>query len=175
MIIGIDPGASGAIAVIEPGGTFLFDMPVLTRKAGGMKADGAGLANIIRDSLIFPKKNTKSTDHWGDWGGTHFYQLATVYIEQVSAMPGQGVTSMFRFGEAFGIVVGVVAALGLPIHFVAPATWKKHHGLIGSDKDQARTRAIELYPHLASQMTRKKDIGRADALLIADWGLDNYG
>ena len=91
----------------------------------------------------------------------------TVVVEQVNAMPGQGVTSMFNFGQTFGAIKGICATLELPIFFVRPAKWKKHFELINSSKDASRTKAIEMYPHLAEKLSRKKDVNKSDAILIA--------
>jgi len=90
-----------------------------------------------------------------------------VVVEQVNAMPGQGVTSMFNFGQTFGAIKGISAALGLPIFFVRPAKWKKHFELINSSKDASRTKAIEMYPSLSGQLSKKKDVNKSDAILIA--------
>ena len=84
-------------------------------------------------------------------------------------MPGQGVSSMFNFGMGYGAIQGVLAGLCVPLHLVTPQKWKKHQGLIGKDKDCARTLAQQLYPE--ASLARKKDIGRADAILIGDYGL----
>ena len=90
-----------------------------------------------------------------------------VVVEQVSAMPGQGVTSMFNFGQTFGAIKGICAALELPIFFVRPSKWKKHFDLINSSKDSSRTKVIEMYPSLSSQLAKKKDVNKSDAILIA--------
>jgi len=90
-----------------------------------------------------------------------------IVIEQVSAMPGQGVTSMFNFGQTFGAIKGICAALGLPIFFVRPSKWKKHFELINSSKDSSRTKAIEMYPALSDHLAKKKDVNKSDAILIA--------
>ena len=79
-----------------------------------------------------------------------------VIIEHVSAMPGQGVTSMFNFGQSFGILKGICSAMQLPMYFVRPAKWKKYFNLINSEKDASRTRAIEIFPYFSSQLTKKK-------------------
>ena len=91
----------------------------------------------------------------------------SVVIEQVNAMPGQGVTSMFNFGQTFGAIKGICAALQLPIFFVRPSKWKKHFELINSSKDASRTKAIEMYPKLSSELAKKKDVNKSDAILIA--------
>ena len=88
-------------------------------------------------------------------------------VEQVNAMPGQGVTSMFNFGQTFGAIKGICAALGLPIFLVRPAKWKKHFELINSSKDASRTKAIEMYPSASEQLSKKKDVNKSDAILIA--------
>ena len=90
-----------------------------------------------------------------------------IVVEHVTAMPGQGVTSMFNFGQTFGAIKGICAALGLPIFFVRPSKWKKHFDLINSSKDASRTKAIEMYPALSDQLSRKKDVNKSDAILIA--------
>ena len=95
-----------------------------------------------------------------------------VIVEQVSAMPGQGVTSMFNFGQTFGSIKGICAALGLPIFYVRPAKWKKHFELINSSKDASRTKVIEMYPSISSRLTKKKDVNKADAILIARYFKD---
>ena len=95
-----------------------------------------------------------------------------VIVEQVSAMPGQGVTSMFNFGQTFGSIKGICAAWGLPIFYVRPAKWKKHFELINSSKDASRTKVIEMYPSISSRLTKKKDVNKADAILIARYFRD---
>ena len=92
-----------------------------------------------------------------------------VVIEQVSAMPGQGVTSMFNFGQSFGILKGICSAMQLSMFFVRPAKWKKHFNLINSEKDASRTRAIEIFPYFSSNLSKKKDSNKADAILIASF------
>ena len=97
-----------------------------------------------------------------------------VVIEQVSAMPGQGVTSMFNFGQSYGILKGICSAMRLPMYFVRPAKWKKYFNLINSEKDASRTRAIEIFPYFSSQLSRKKDSNKADAILIASFYYETY-
>ena len=130
-IIGIDPGLSGAIAVLEDNKVLgIYDMPVMAEgKKSKRQLNSAQLVSII-------KQNTYSND-----------EIAIV-VEQVNAMPGQGVTSMFNFGQTFGAIKGVCAALKLPIFFVRPSKWKKHFELINSSKDASRTKVIEMYPKL---------------------------
>ena len=97
-----------------------------------------------------------------------------VVIEQVSAMPGQGVTSMFNFGQSFGILKGICSAMQLPVYFVRPAKWKKYFNLINSEKDASRTRAIEIFPYFSSQLSKKKDSNKADAILISSFFFETF-
>jgi len=97
-----------------------------------------------------------------------------VVIEHVSAMPGQGVTSMFNFGQSFGILKGICTAMQLSMYFVRPAKWKKYFNLLNSEKDASRTRAIEIFPYFSSQLSRKKDSNKADAILIASFYHETY-
>jgi crossover junction endodeoxyribonuclease RuvC len=87
-------------------------------------------------------------------------------IERVGSMPGQGVSSTFKFGQAYGTLIGVVAALKIPVHFVTPGKWKRHFGL-SADKEESRARALQLWPARAELFARKRDHGRAEAALIA--------
>ena len=150
QIIGIDPGLSGGIAILEDSKVkMLFDMPVMSDgKKNKRQLNSALLAQLIRDNI----KNVEDT---------------AIVVEQVNAMPGQGVTSMFNFGQTFGAIKGVCAALGLPIFFVRPSKWKKHFELINSSKDSSRTKAIEMYPSLSNDLAKKKDVNKSDAILIA--------
>ena len=154
-ILGIDPGLSGAIAILEKKKVLnLFDMPVMAEgKKNKKQLNSAQLVNIIRENSI------------GD-------EEIAVVVEQVNAMPGQGVTSMFNFGQTFGAIKGVCAALNLPIFFVRPSKWKKYFELINSSKDSSRTKVIEMYPSLSSQLAKKKDVNKSDAVLIARYYYD---
>ena len=149
-IIGIDPGLSGGIAVLENNKVLdIFDMPVMAEgKKNKRQLNSAQLVKLIKDNI---SKNEE----------------VSVVVEQVNAMPGQGVTSMFNFGQTFGAIKGVCAALGLPIFFVRPAKWKKHFELINSSKDSSRTKVIEMYPSLSNDLAKKKDVNKSDAILIA--------
>ena len=149
-IIGIDPGLSGAIAILENKKVLkIFDIPVMSEgKKNKRQLNSAQLVNIVRENI----NNNE--------------EIAVV-VEQVNAMPGQGVTSMFNFGQTFGAIKGVCAALRLPIYFVRPSKWKKHFELINSSKDASRTKVIEMYPHLSDQLSKKKDVNKSDAILIA--------
>ena len=154
-IIGIDPGLSGGIAILDDSKIFdIFDMPIMSEgKKNKNQLNSAQLDNIIKRHIL-PNKET------------------FVIVEQVSAMPGQGVTSMFNFGQTFGSIKGICAALGLPIFYVRPAKWKKHFELINSSKDASRTKVIEMYPSISSRLTKKKDVNKADAILIARYFRD---
>ena len=154
-IIGIDPGLSGAIAILEDKKVFsVSDMPVMAEgKKNKRQLNSAQLVNIIREN-------------------TNLKEDIAVVVEQVNAMPGQGVTSMFNFGQTFGAIKGICAALGLPIFFVRPSKWKKHFNLINSSKDSSRTKVIEMYPSLSSQLAKKKDVNKSDAVLIARFYCD---
>ena len=153
-IIGIDPGLSGGIAVLDDLKIFdVFDMPIMSEgKKNKNQLNSAQLVNIIKKHIV---------------SGDTF-----VIVEQVGAMPGQGVTSMFNFGQTFGSIKGICAALNLPIFYVRPTKWKKHFELINSSKDASRTKAIEMYPHISERLSRKKDVNKADAILIARYFRD---
>ena len=152
LIIGIDPGISGSICFFEDGKIIdVVEMPSMTEgKKNKKQVNGSQIYNEILSRI---KKTEK--------------QNIRVVIEQVSAMPGQGVTSMFNFGQTFGAIKGICAALGLPIFFVRPSKWKKHFELINSSKDSSRTKAIEMYPALSDHLAKKKDVNKSDAILIA--------
>ena len=92
-----------------------------------------------------------------------------VVIEHVTAMPGQGVTSMFNFGQSFGVIKGICSAMQLPMYFVRPAKWKKYFNLIKTEKEASRTKAIEIFPQISSKLSKKKDNNKADAILIASF------
>ena len=89
-------------------------------------------------------------------------------------MPGQGVTSMFNFGQSFGILKGICSAMHLSTHFVRPAKWKKYFNLIKCEKDASRTKAIEIFPYFSTNLSKKKDANKADAILIASYFYETY-
>jgi crossover junction endodeoxyribonuclease RuvC len=154
LIIGIDPGISGSICFFKEGKIIdVIEMPSMTEgKKNKKQVNGAQTYNEISKRIVgIKKENIK------------------VVIEQVSAMPGQGVTSMFNFGQSFGILKGICAAMQLSMHFVRPVRWKKYFSLINSEKDASRTKAIEIFPYFSSQLSRKKDANKADAILIASF------
>jgi crossover junction endodeoxyribonuclease RuvC len=159
LVIGIDPGISGSICFFQDGKiNDVVEMPTMTEgKKNKKQVNGSQIYNEISDRIKeIDKKNIK------------------VVIEQVSAMPGQGVTSMFNFGQSFGILKGICAAMQLPMYFVRPAKWKKYFNLINSEKDASRTKAIEIFPYFSSQLSRKKDSNKADAILIASFYYETY-
>jgi len=149
-IAGIDPGLTGAVAIINGGNVIFHDTPTIKMK-NGKKTKTEFLPAEMADLFI-----RENVEH--------------VYIEQVSARPGQGVTSMFSFGKGYGIWIGILAALKIPYTFITPQAWKKHMMQGMKDKDAARIRAQQLYPSTTQELSREKDIGRADALLIAECG-----
>ena len=158
LIIGIDPGISGSICFFKDGKILeVIEMPVMTEgKKNKKQVNGAQIYNE------FLKRINRKDDE------------IRVVIEQVSAMPGQGVTSMFNFGQSFGILKGICSAMQLPMFFVRPAKWKKYFNLINSEKDASRTRAIEIFPYFSTQLSKKKDSNKADAILIASFYHETY-
>ena len=159
LIIGIDPGISGSICFFQDGKIVdVVEMPTMIEgKKNKKQVNGSQIFNEISEKIKKLDKNE-----------------IKVVIEQVSAMPGQGVTSMFNFGQSFGILKGICSAMQLPMYFVRPAKWKKYFNLINSEKDASRTRAIEIFPYFSSQLSRKKDSNKADAILIASFYYETY-
>jgi crossover junction endodeoxyribonuclease RuvC len=159
LIIGIDPGLSGSICFLEDGKILdVIEMPTMAEgKKNKRQVNGSQIYNEIFERIIEIKKHD-----------------LRVVIEQVSAMPGQGVTSMFNFGQSFGILKGICSGMQLPMYFVRPTKWKKYFGLINSEKDASRTKAIEMFPYFSSQLSRKKDSNKADAILIASFYHETY-
>ena len=159
LIIGIDPGISGSICFLENGKIIdVVEMPTMAEgKKNKRQVNGSQVCNeILKRINNVDKKDIR------------------VIIEQVSAMPGQGVTSMFNFGQSFGILKGICSAMLLPLYFVRPAKWKKYFGLINSEKDASRTKAIEMFPYYSSNLSKKKDSNKADAILIASFYYETY-
>lgn len=144
-VVGIDPGLSGAVAVLDAHLSVLVleDMPTMGKGKSGNQVNPAALAEILQP-----------------YAGAH------AALERVGAMPGQGVSSMFSLGDSYGTARAVLAVLGMPVEIVTPTVWKKHYHL-DSDKERSRTKAIELFP--GASLHRKKDHGRAEALLLARW------
>ena len=159
LIIGIDPGITGSICFFEDGKILdVVEMPTMTDgKKNKKQVNGSQIYNeILKRTKQIDKKDIK------------------VIIEQVSAMPGQGVTSMFNFGQSFGILKGICSAMQLPMYFVRPAKWKKYFSLINSEKDASRTKAIEIFPYFSSNLSKKKDANKADAILIANYYYETF-
>ena len=159
LIIAIDPGISGALCFFEEGK--IIDIVEMPNMAAGKKnkrqVNGAQIYNEISLRIKnFQKENIK------------------VVIEQVSAMPGQGVTSMFNFGQSFGVLKGICSAMQLPMYFVRPAKWKKYFNLINTKKDASSTKAIEIFPYFSAQLSKKKDSNKADAILLASFFFETY-
>ena len=159
LIIEIDPGITGSICFFKDGKIIdVVEMPNMAEgKKNKRQVNGAQIYNEITSRI----KNIEKKD-------------IKVVIEQVSAMPGQGVTSMFNFGQSFGVLKGMCSAMQLPMYFVRPAKWKKYFNLIKSEKDASRTKAIEVFPYISTQLSRKKDSNKADAILIASFFYETY-
>ena len=149
IVLGIDPGLTGAIACVRPHEVLIcHDMPIEVGTGKRRRVSAPALVHLMT-SLI------------------ERFQPHAVAIEQVSARPDQGVASMFAFGRSLGVLEGVVAALGLEVTYHSPAAWKRRYGLTGRPKDASRAKALELYPKAVPWLARKKDHGRADAILLA--------
>ena len=144
--IGIDPGLSGAIASISPAGITFIDCPII-KVSGKTKPNPTLMASEL-SQLVTPN--------------------SIIIIENVHAMPGQGVTSMFSFGMGYGCWLGIIAALNIPVEFVTPQCWKKYYNL-GPDKESSRVTALQLFPSQANELKLKKHHGRAEALLLAEF------
>jgi len=159
LIIGIDPGISGAICFLKDGKIIdVIEMPTMADgKKNKRQVNGSQIVNeILLRTKEFNKEDIK------------------IVIEQVSAMPGQGVTSMFNFGQSFGILKGICSAMHLSMYFVRPAKWKKYFNLIKTEKDASRTKAIEIFPYFSANLSKKKDANKADAILIASYFQETY-
>jgi crossover junction endodeoxyribonuclease RuvC len=142
IVLGVDPGLSGALALLDNRVLVaVCDMPVMDSRV-----DSVTLSDVIKS-----------------WNPDE------AVVEKVASMPGQGVASTFKFGMSYGAVLGVLGALQIPVRHIRPTQWKTA-AHIGSDKEKARALAIDIWPHMATEMARKKDHGRAEAALIALWG-----
>ena len=145
---------SGALAALADGVFDGFiDMPTLERKAGGNEIDVAGLSRSIRELRARHE-------------GAYFVAV----LEAVGPRPGKdGAMQAFRFGESFGVIKGVIGTLGIPVVMTHPQSWKRRLSMLGTEKDYSRTLAVQTFPAASEHLQRKKDVGRADALLIAHW------
>ena len=152
MILGVDPGLSGALALFDAkhGELIVIDMPVVTVTKGKKSKSEVSPAMVAACLRPYAGK------------------IERAFIERVGAMPGQGVTSMFSFGRSLGVVEGVISTLGVPIFYASPQQWQGFVRIKG--KEEARGRAAALFPRFADQFARVKDDGRADAALIAWYG-----
>lgn len=152
--IGIDPGLTGAIAIMYgPNDYEVADIPIMARGKGKSKVKNQVNAIALRD--ILSPFSTPET-------------YVCVYLERISAMPGQGVASMFSMGDTWGCIRGVLHTLEIPTEIITPQSWKRFYKL-GKDKEIVRAKAIELFP--AASLSRKSDHNRAEALLIANYGM----
>ena len=159
LIIGIDPGISGAICFFENGEVKeIIEMPTM---ADGKKNKRQVNGTQIYNEIVKRIENLSKKEIY-------------VVIEQVSAMPGQGVTSMFNFGQSFGVIKGICSAMQLSTYYIRPVKWKKYFGLIKSEKDASRTKVIEIFPYISSNLSKKKDANKADAILIASFFHNTY-
>lgn len=152
IVAGIDPGKSGALAIIYPGSIVFADVPRIKLKG-------------------------KDKPAWSEWHtewsmALEFACVDLVIIEDVAARPGQGVTSMFTFGRSLGFAHGIAAGVRPRprIEFVTPSVWKGKLGLLNSGKGASREKCRTLYPSTASHLLREKDDGRAEAALLAHYG-----
>lgn len=149
-VVGIDPGASGALA-------FLFAEHSNTVSAEDMPlADGKVCAATLAERLRIMKPDV-------------------AFLEYAASRPGQGAPATFNFGVSFGVAKAVVLALGIPLHIVTPKVWKGHFGLKGPDKEKSRALALQTWPSRAELFARKKDENRAEAALIALYGMHRLG
>jgi crossover junction endodeoxyribonuclease RuvC len=155
LYIGIDPGLHGAIAALKDHKCIgLWDTPTTIVKRG-KKNHTVYLPASMASILKYLRENYDPV----------------VGLEEVHAMPGQGVTSMFSMGKGSGLWEGIITALGMPLIRIPPQRWKKEMLADGRGKDKQASivRALELFPEAAPQLARKKDEGRAEAILIAEY------
>jgi crossover junction endodeoxyribonuclease RuvC len=152
MIVGIDPGLSGALFFLDPDHPSTgeaVDLPVHVLTRGGKKKRELDIAGLI--GILAARR------------------LTHAFIEQVSSMPGQGVSGVFAFGKCYGVILGVIASHDVPLTLVPPTRWKREMH-VSRDKDGARARASQLLPEAASQWPRVGHHGRAEAALLALYG-----
>ena len=150
LTVGIDPGLTGAVAFLRNGEYYsLFDIPTTLKGTGSVKqeVEPGGLKRMFLERL-------------------EGREDVAIALERVSAMPGQGSSSVFSFGDTYGCCRSVASLTGYPLHLVTPATWKKHFGL-GRDKEESRALATRLFP--GAELHLKKHADRSEALLMARW------
>jgi crossover junction endodeoxyribonuclease RuvC len=164
LILGVDPGFSGALALydhVKHVVVAVTDMPIAENKAGKRRVDTALLSAFLE---------------------IYATEIKFAVVEEVGAMTytnargeirGQGAASSFAFGKAAGALEGVLTALRIPIVYVKPAVWKMLMA-VGADKDTSRQKASDLFPNDAPRWSRKKDDGRAEALLLAYFGAQKF-
>ncbi len=150
IIAGIDPGMTGALAVLFPDNSTIIDRVPLMKKG-------------------------KVEPAWGTWESAWRATLIMaepdlIVMEQVAARPGQGAASVFNFGRSYGFAHAIASKVAVPLYFVTPAVWKRKLGLLGADKNASREEARRLFPTLAAQIARVKDDGVAEAALLAYYG-----
>jgi Holliday junction resolvasome RuvABC endonuclease subunit len=145
--IGVDPGQSGALALVGANGVLIATapMPVIDKEV---------IPLLLVELLNDWRKDTQDR--------------TVVVIEKVHSMPGQGVATSFKFGKNYGIAIGAVQGVGFPMHYLTPQQWKKMFSLIGKDKDASRGIATDLWPSMKHNWARKSDNGVSDAALIAE-------
>lgn len=147
LLLGIDPGMEGGAAMYDGTSLEVIDLPTV----------GEGAARRINAPAL------------RDWIAAR--RPGHAFVEGAQSMPRQGVSSAFRYGRAAGAIEAIVACCGVPFTLVAPGAWKRHHGLSGPDKEKSRVLAVRLFPASSSDLARKRDHGRAEAALIAAYGL----
>ncbi|WP_018935670.1 MULTISPECIES: hypothetical protein [unclassified Thioalkalivibrio] len=152
LYLGIDPGATGCLALLDTQSEYVEHLLMPTTKTG--------------------KRSRVSGAAVGAWLAEYSGRIAHVFVERVGARPGESPHAAFSFGHSAGLVEGVIAAAGLPVTLVTPQVWKRHAGLTGSNKDSARSRAVQLYPGVRDLDQKAKGQALADALLIGRYGVE---
>lgn len=150
--LGIDPGLSGALALLQPDRLLVADVPTLTIQRNGKSRrdiDIHALLTIVRDCKAMGAERA--------------------FLEQVNAQPGNGAAHAFTYGKGYGVILCALAACGMPVEHVPAAVWKRVLK-VPKDKDGARARASEIMPQHSEKWKRVKDDGRAEAALIAEYG-----
>ena len=149
--IGIDPGLSGAIVIMESNSPIEWQRMPTMKTGSANRVNAPALAAMLKPYLYLDKP-------------------LHAYVELVSSMPGQGVASMFSFGHSAGVIQGVLGAFEIPVTMVTPGQWKKRAGLTGQDKDASRTLAIQMWPSWRELDQKGAGQAYADAAFIALYG-----